>query len=340
MLGLELRQADWKLLRYCFLTLWEILLRRLYFVRQSNARNLQVVVPFISPGGINYELHSVGFRAAFARDRSRPDVQEHRRRPIRQETKNATEEEEVASIRRKRKSIISWVRLPRSIKLVKFRGENNGRDSPVRRHRVSVPRAVLSVHGGHRRRHRGRFRGQKGDPLTASLSLFNIPVISASRRATRECCLCTHPLPQSSPRRAWDCSYAFLQRQVRCWRRITLSSLSPSTHRGHTYAFMRVNRGLKDNRARWVNYYRVATSFVSAPRGEVMCIYHWHTAHSRRNARRIVYVRICGTAPTKDLRKKPQVWTPSCYKIESRWTLTEQKTNGTSKNVLHRTKER
>jgi len=40
---------------------------------------------------------------------------------------------------------------------------------------------------------RGRFRGQEGDLLTASLSLFNIPVISASRHATRECCLCTHP---------------------------------------------------------------------------------------------------------------------------------------------------
>lgn len=45
----------------------------------------------------------------------------------------------------------------------------------------------------------GDTAGKKTAPLTASLSLFNILVISASRRATQECCLCTRAGFQAVP---------------------------------------------------------------------------------------------------------------------------------------------
>lgn len=164
----------------------------LYFVRQNNVRNLQVV-PLISPGGtyVNYKLHSVSFRVVFARDRSR----EHHHCLIQQETKNTTQGKKSQAYVEKgsrlfRESVrcgqlSSWNFVAKTTCGVRF-----VRPTPSR---VGSPGRALRC-GGHRRRHRGRFRRQKGDSLTASLSLFNIPVISASRRATRECCLCTHLL--------------------------------------------------------------------------------------------------------------------------------------------------
>lgn len=224
------------------------------------------VIPLISPGGINYEVHSVGFRVAFARDRSRRG--EHRRRPIRQETKNATREEEAASAGRKRKSIISRVRLPRSIKFVKFRRENNAPVSPVRRHRVPVPRAEniapsssWAIQGGKketcwRRHYRYLISRSLARPAVPLESVVYVLIRSLRVRRVE---------PEIVPTR-----FCNGERGAEGGSRFKV--LSPGTHRGHTYAFTRINRGHRDNRARWVNYHRVATSFANGPPGEVTCI--------------------------------------------------------------------
>lgn len=101
------------------------------------------------------------------------------------------------------------------LSLVKFRRRNETTFA-IRRSGAIECRSPAPRSPRRHRRHRGRFRRQKEDPLTASLSLFNIPVISASRRATRECCLCTHPgslrvrrvEPEIVPTRFCDGEYA------------------------------------------------------------------------------------------------------------------------------------
>lgn len=62
-------------------------------------------------------------------------------------------------------------------------------------------------------------------------------------------------LSESSPRRAWDCSYAFLQWGWKGER--VLKSFSEYAHRGDTRAFARINRRQHERppKARWINYY-------------------------------------------------------------------------------------
>lgn len=121
-----------------FLTLWEILFRRLYFVRQSNSQ----VIPLISPGGINYEVHSVGFRVAFARDRSLPTRERSSSsHPARNKERGTKKPQAYVAkgSRLFRESVCrgqlsSW----------NFTAKTT-RNSSLRRHRVSVPRAVPST---------------------------------------------------------------------------------------------------------------------------------------------------------------------------------------------------
>jgi len=172
--------------------------------------------PRFSPDGINYELSQCSFSyRAFIRTRDRSDLHV---------TVPSGEKQRTRLGKKSRGRIAKGSRLFRApstvcrsqLSPVKFRHRKDDvRDSPVRRHRVPISRARL-VLLRHRRRHRGRFRRQKENPLTASLSLFNIPVISASRRATRECCLCTHPgslrvrrvEPEIVPTRFYNGEYA------------------------------------------------------------------------------------------------------------------------------------
>lgn len=244
------------------------------------------------------------------------------------------------SIRRKRKSIISRVRLPRSIKFVKFRRENNARFARPAPSSVGPPSRALRAEGivvvivGD--------SGGKKETCWRRHYRYLISRSLARPAVPLECCLCTHPLSQSSPRRAWDCSYAFLQRRTRCWRRITLWSLSPGTHRGHTYAFTRINRGCRDNRAQWVNYYRVATWFAKPHRVvEAACI-GWHYRTLMREEA-IVCVRIRGTALTKDLRKKAASMSAAPVVLQNRIEMDvvdRAKSKWNEQDMLHRIKER
>lgn len=97
-------------------------------------------------------------------------------------------------------------------------------------------------------------RGKKPPPLTASLSLFNIPVISASRYATRECCLCTDPGFQATPRGSLPGGFCA---RVQGLQRALKSLFQPIVEADTRELLYPLNiRGNDTRRGRWFNYHR------------------------------------------------------------------------------------